>query len=144
MSAKRYACGPTAGHTGRVRTAQTPATYDLAATEEVPEGGRLVVEVDGVTLGVFRHRGSLYAYENVCAHQGGPACQGRMVARVRETLDEAQRSRGLAFDDEVTHIVCPWHGFEYDLTTGRHPGKPEYRLRSFQVSESAGRIHVTF
>jgi nitrite reductase/ring-hydroxylating ferredoxin subunit len=126
-----------------VTAAETTRKYDLAATGEVPEGGRLVVEVAGVTLGVFRHRGGLYAYENVCAHQGGPACQGRMVARVRERLDEAKRSTGLAFDDEVLHIVCPWHGFEYDVTTGSHPGKPEYRLRSFDVTEEAGRIYVT-
>lgn len=122
----------------------TAATsYDIAASGDVAEGGRLVVEVGTVTIGVFRHRGALYAYENRCAHQGGPACQGRIISRVRERLDDEQRSLGMTFDPDETHIVCPWHGFEYDITTGAHPGKPEYRLRAFPVSEEGGRVHVT-
>lgn len=122
-------------------------TYDVGASDEIAERGRLVVtlgeEADAVTVGVFRFRGRLHAYENVCAHQGGPACQGRIVARVRERLDDAQRSLGLAFEDDSMHIVCPWHGFEYDVTTGRHPGRPDYALRPVTVGEEGGRVRVT-
>lgn len=118
-------------------------THDVGAVGDVPERGRLVVAVGPVTLGIFRFRDRLYAYENVCAHQGGPACQGRIVSRVRERLDEAQRSQGLVFDEDTMHIVCPWHGFEYDVTTGRHPGRADFALRPIPVTESGGRIHVT-
>lgn len=118
-------------------------THDVGAADEVAERGRLVVAIGPVTLGVFRFRGRLYAYENVCAHQGGPACQGRIVSRVRERLDAEQRSRGLVFDEDTMHVTCPWHGFEYDVTTGRHPGRPDYALRSFPVVEDGGRIRVT-
>jgi len=122
-------------------------TYDIGASDEIAERGRLVVSVDAptgsVTLGVFRFGGRLYAYENVCAHQGGPACQGRIVSRVRERLDDQQRSLGTAFDDATMHIVCPWHGFEYDVTTGRHPGRPDYALRAVAVSEENGRVRVS-
>jgi nitrite reductase/ring-hydroxylating ferredoxin subunit len=120
-----------------------PRAHDVAASEDVPEGGRLVVEVGPVTVGVFRFRGRLHAYENVCAHQGGPACQGRIVARVREDLDEVGRSRGTTFDTDTQHIVCPWHGFEYDVTTGRHPGRPDFALRPFPVEDDGGRVRVT-
>lgn len=127
-----------------------PRVVDVAASEEIPERGRLVVEIgasDGtptpVTVGIFRFRGELRAYENVCAHQGGPACQGRIMPRVREALDEGRRSRGLVFDEDSMHVVCPWHGFEYDVDTGRHPGRPDFALRSFPVEESGGRIRVT-
>ena len=127
--------------------ARAARTFDVGAGEEVAERGRLVVSLDAgagaVTVGVFRFRGRLYAYENVCAHQGGPACQGRIVPRVRERLDADRRSLGLAFDDDTMHVVCPWHGFEYDVTTGRHPGRPDYALRAVAVSEEGGRIRVT-
>ena len=65
----------------------TERLVDVGAPDDVPERGRLVVEIAGpdgpVTLGVFRFAGRLHAWENVCAHQGGPACQGRIVSRVR-------------------------------------------------------------
>jgi nitrite reductase/ring-hydroxylating ferredoxin subunit len=122
-------------------------TYDIGASDEIAERGRLVVSVDAptgsVTLGVFRFGGRLYAYENVCAHQGGPACQGRIVSRVRERLDDGKASRGLEFDPDTMHMVCPWHGFEYDVTTGAHPGRADFALRPFPVEENGGRIRVT-
>jgi nitrite reductase/ring-hydroxylating ferredoxin subunit len=127
-------------------TTTTARSFDVGASEDVPERGRLVVaiDVDGrtLTLGVFRFRDRLFAYENVCAHQGGPACQGRIVPRVRERLDDQQRSLGTVFDEATMHIVCPWHGFEYDVTTGRHPGRPDYALRPVAVREDGGRIRV--
>jgi nitrite reductase/ring-hydroxylating ferredoxin subunit len=127
-------------------TTTTPAArdVDVAASQDVPERGRLVVEIDGTTtVGIFRFAGRLYAWENVCAHQGGPACQGRIVSRVRERLDDGQRSLGMRFDEDTMHVVCPWHGYEYDVTTGRHPGVPGASLRSFPVAEVEGRIRVT-
>lgn len=124
----------------------TERLVDVGASQDVPERGRLVVEIStdtgAVTLGIFRFAGRLYAWENRCAHQGGPACQGRIVSRVREGLDDEQRSLGLRFDEDTMHVVCPWHGFEYDVVTGRHPGRPDLALRSFGVSEDGGRIRV--
>jgi nitrite reductase/ring-hydroxylating ferredoxin subunit len=114
----------------------------VARSADLPEGGRYVVSVDGTELGIFRFRGSLYAYENVCVHQGGPVCQGRIVGGVRERLDEARRSQGLTFDEGDPHIVCPWHGFEYRITTGEHAGISSIRLRSFPVDEEEGSIYV--
>jgi nitrite reductase/ring-hydroxylating ferredoxin subunit len=128
-------------------TTTTARSFDVGAGDDVPERGRLVVAIDAdrgrVTVGVFRFRGRLFAYENVCAHQGGPACQGRIVSRVRERLDAQQRSLGTVFDEDTMHIVCPWHGFEYDVTTGRHPGRPDYALRPVTVDEEDGRVRVT-
>lgn len=121
----------------------TVSTYDIGASEDVPERGRLIVEIGPTTLGVFRFHGRLHAWENVCAHQGGPACQGRIIPRVRERLDRNKHTVGLDFDQDVLHIVCPWHGAEYDVTTGRHPGRPDWALRRFDVVERDGRIHVT-
>lgn len=125
-------------------TTSSAQDVDVAASEDVPERGRLVVEIDGTTtVGIFRFGGRLYAWENVCAHQGGPACQGRIVSRVRERLDAEQRSLGMRFDEDTMHVVCPWHGYEYDVTTGRHPGVPGASLRSFPVTEAEGRIRVS-
>ena len=118
-------------------------TYDAAASADVPEGGRLVLNIGRVTVGIFRFKGELYAYENVCAHQGGPVCQGRLVHRVVEVIDEGKRTTGMRFDEDQLHIVCPWHGAEYNVVTGVHPSYPEFRLRRFAVTEEGGTVRVS-
>jgi nitrite reductase/ring-hydroxylating ferredoxin subunit len=110
-------------------------------SSDVPERGRLVVEVDGVEVGVFRINGRLHAWENSCAHVGGPVCQGKVSNRVIERLDGEMRSLGDDYSATV-HIVCPWHGYEYDIRTGEHPGDPDIRLKPYAVSESDGNIVV--
>ncbi|MFI0372939.1 Rieske (2Fe-2S) protein [Actinomadura sp. 1N219] len=113
----------------------------VGRSAELADGDRLVVDVDGTEIGVFRIDGALYAYGNYCVHAGGPVCQGMVINRVTEPLDAEKRSLGEAFSDDV-HIVCPWHGYEYDLRTGAHPGDPRVRLRGYQVFEQGGEIVV--
>lgn len=113
----------------------------VAMSSDVPEGGRVVVDFEGTEIGVFRVDGELRAWANSCAHVNGPVCQGKIINRVIERLDADKRSLGDDFADAV-HIVCPWHGYEYDLLTGRHPGNPNIRLRGFPVTEIDGEIIV--
>lgn len=96
----------------------------------------------GAEIGIFRIDGRLYAWSNYCPHAGGPVCQGMMIDRVVERLDEAKRSLGDAFKRDQPHLVCPWHGYEYDVRTGAHPGDTRIRLRPYPVSEDAGEIVV--
>ena len=123
-----------------------PATSQrvyVGAGERVPEGGRLVVDVGDKTIGIFRVEGKLYAWENRCAHQGGPVCQGKIIPRVTEIIEPGGESRGFAFDEASLHIVCPWHGFEYGIRTGVHPGRPSAKLIRVAVEEAADGIYVT-
>ena len=117
--------------------------YRVAASGELGEGARLFVDVARPTVGLFRSDGDTYAYLNVCPHQGGPACQGRLVSRVRENLAEDKRSLGMSFDDSDPHVVCPWHGLEFSIRTGRHVTIPRYRLRRLAAEEESGQIYVT-
>jgi nitrite reductase/ring-hydroxylating ferredoxin subunit len=41
------------------------------------------------------------------------------------------------------HVVCPWHGFEYSIKTGRHAGVGSLYLWAFPVAEEAGKVYVT-
>lgn len=116
--------------------------YRVAATDELVEGERLIIDVAGQTIGLFRVDGAAYAYRNVCPHQGGPACQGRLISRVRETLDTDKRSLGMTFDDSDPHVVCPWHGFEFSIKSGHHVTNPNFRLQPFPIEERDGSIYV--
>jgi nitrite reductase/ring-hydroxylating ferredoxin subunit len=114
----------------------------VALAGDIPERGRTVVEVDGAEIGIFRLNGTLHAYENYCAHAGGPVCQGMLIQRVVEALDDQHRSLGDFYSETDLNIVCPWHGYEYDVATGEHPGYPTIRLRSYDVEESGGEVIV--
>jgi nitrite reductase (NADH) small subunit len=40
-------------------------------------------------------------------------------------------------------VVCPWHGFEYNIKTGVHPGQPAARLIAIAVEETADGVYLT-
>ena len=120
---------------------ETETAVVVALSEDVLEGGRVVVDVDGLEIGIFRLRGRLVAWENRCVHAGGPVCQGKLMNRVTERLDAGRRSLGDDFADEL-HIVCPWHGYEYNVRTGEHPADRRLRLRPIEVEERGGEILV--
>lgn len=115
----------------------------VVACSDVPEGGRYVIAIaEQRRIGLFPFHSKLYAYDNTCPHEGGPVCQGRLINEVRQRIDDQQRSLELAFDTDDPHLVCPWRGFEFRITTGEHPGAPSIRLRSFAVAEGGGEISV--
>jgi nitrite reductase (NADH) small subunit len=109
---------------------------------EIAEGGVRVVRAGKVEIGVIRHGGKYYAYRNHCPHQGGPACEGLRMPQVKELIDENGVYHGKTFDHSDMHIVCPWHGYEYDVRTGEHPADASVRLRSIEVEEREGEILV--
>jgi nitrite reductase/ring-hydroxylating ferredoxin subunit len=118
-----------------------PEHVVVARGDDIAEGSRAVVDIEGEEIGIFRVGGDLVAYGNYCAHAGGPVCQGMVIRRVEERLDEAKRSLGDAFSEDL-HVVCPWHGYEYNLRTGAHPADPTIRLRGYRVFERDGDVVV--
>jgi nitrite reductase/ring-hydroxylating ferredoxin subunit len=115
----------------------------VARSEELPEQGRLVVDIDNkLSIGIFRLDNQLYAYANTCAHSVGPVCQGRILPRVVEVIDSAKTVHGQNRDTSDMHIVCPWHGYEYSIKTGRRAGDPRIGLRSYPIHEAEGAIYV--
>jgi nitrite reductase (NADH) small subunit len=104
------------------------------------EEGRLVAEIAGREVAVFLLDGELVAYENRCPHIGGPVGSGQLVRRViaREEPDGA-----IAEEFSTQRVlVCPWHGYEFDLTTGTCPGDPRVRLTSYEVKLESEDVYV--
>ena len=99
-----------------------------------PDPGRKVVEVDGTEVGVFCRNGKFTAFENVCPHMGGPVCRGKIIARVEERIADDKTSLGLAFSKDHVNVVCPWHGYEFDIGSGRHQGNPRMRLLPVKIA----------
>ena len=107
----------------------------------IGDGDHRVFRVGTLEVGIFRQGDKIFAWENRCPHAGGPVCQGKIYRKVEEVLAADRKSLGLRFGS-TRQIVCPWHGFEFDVITGRHPGDARFRLRPVDVSVRDGNIYV--
>ena len=109
---------------------------------EFNDGDRRIVFVNDLEIGVFRQDGQFYAYSNTCLHQGGPACEGLIIAKVEERILADQTSRGMYFSEQETHFVCPWHGYEYDIKTGECVSDRRLKLRRYKVVQKGDDVYV--
>ncbi len=111
-------------------------------SHEFQEGGRKIVRIGDVEIGIFRRTGSLCAYENLCLHQGGPVCEGQIMGKVEAVIGSDRRYLGERFSEEEIHIVCPWHGWEYDLATGACAADRRLHLKRYTIIERGGEVYV--
>jgi nitrite reductase/ring-hydroxylating ferredoxin subunit len=106
---------------GLVRERQTKQVF-VGRIDEIQDGERKLVEVDGRSIGVFHHKGQWYSVINHCLHRGGPVATGSLV---QDTL------------------TCPWHGFQYNVTTGQMLSDPTMKLEMYPVTLQDGEIYIT-
>jgi len=121
---------------------EAPLEYRVGPVHEIPDGGGVLVIAGGTEIGLFRGRGALHAYENRCRHQGGPVCTGEIVGRYEQVLNADRTVSRERFVDDEPRIACPWHGWEYDLETGRCTADRRFRLRRIPVVVHDGDAYV--
>ncbi len=110
------------------------ARFVVARAGEIPPGGRKLVSVRGRDVALFNVRGELFALLDRCPHQGGSLCRGKLVGLVES--DEPGRYR---YHRQGEIVRCPWHGWEFDLRTGKSQCDPQRTwVRSFPTSVEAG------
>ena len=116
---------------------------NVGPASDFQDPGRKIIGFDRFEVAVFKLDGAFFAYLNHCPHMGGPACQGKMIAKVDEIINDDRTSKGFAFSKTRMHVVCPWHGYEFDIRTGQHPGNARARLREVDVAVSGGDVIIT-
>lgn len=93
----------------------------VAKVSEVPNFGKKVVSISGREILLVNVKGTIYAVENECPHQGSP-------------LTAAVVKDG--------YISCPRHGYRFSLTDGRCDDHPECVLATFPVHLTGDDISV--
>ena len=112
----------------------------VAKASEMQDGDRRIVVAGQAEIGVFRKDGTYFAYSNTCVHSGGPACEGLMINKVVDVIAEDRSYQGQTFSDEV-HFVCPWHGYEFELKSGRTLARvSRMRVRVYKVAVEDGDV----
>lgn len=92
----------------------------ICKVTEMQTGQRKIVQVGGRSIGVFNANGTYYALRNSCPHQGAPLCLGRVTGT---TLSSQPGQYRYGREGEV--LACPWHGWEFDVTTGKSLFDPQ-------------------
>lgn len=101
----------------------------VARTDEIPPGGRRLVEANGRRIVVFNVDGEYFALLDRCPHQGASLCKG--VLSVATTSREPGEYE---YDPGRTVIRCPWHAWEFDVRTGRSWCEPDrIRVRRYET-----------
>jgi len=103
---------------------------------------RIKATIGGNEIVVFRHRDKLYAFDNWCLHMGGPVGEGLIMGKVEAKITADGYYEGEYFSDTKTHLVCPWHGWEYDIETGEAAGEKSQCLRRYEVEVQGNDVHV--
>ncbi len=110
------------------------ARHVVATVQEIPDGGRKLVTVRGRPITIFHVKGEYFALYDRCPHEGGSLCRGKVTGLVQS---DGPGHYELTRKGEI--IRCPWHGWEFDLRTGKSWCDPRRtRVRSYAASVEAG------
>jgi len=85
-------------------------------------GDATVVTLDGDEVALFNSGGNICALSNTCCHRGGPLGEGILDGKV---------------------VTCPWHGWTYDVTTGKSVSHEGAEVPCYQVRVDGDDIYVT-
>lgn len=112
---------------------------DVGALAEFEHARPRIVTAEGRELGVIRWGDAVYAVRNVCPHMGARLSAGTVTAHLSAAgpLDE------VVADPDRPVVHCPWHGWSYELATGRSLLDPaRFRVKSYPVRVAGGRVLV--
>lgn len=98
-----------------------PEWIRVAAVSDVPPGSCGEFVASGRVVALYNVEGQYYALDGICPHQGGPLGKGSLCGSI---------------------VTCPWHGFQFDVTTGQHPTSKSLTHPIFPVKVESGEILV--
>ncbi|RLS34546.1 MAG: Rieske (2Fe-2S) protein [Planctomycetota bacterium] len=93
----------------------------IAAVADCPPGSSLERIVGDRIVALCNVDGTWHAIDGLCSHQGGPLGSGSLCG---------------------TLLRCPWHGWQFDVVTGRHRLSPSVHQERFQVRECDGQVWI--
>ena len=110
------------------------ARHVVATVDEVAPGTAKRVEVAGRDIALFNVKGEFFAIGNRCPHEGASLCRGQIVG-----LIESDEPGDYRVSRHGELLRCPWHGWEFDIRTGRSWCDPKRtRVKSFEVKVEPG------
>ncbi|MGE4606354.1 MAG: non-heme iron oxygenase ferredoxin subunit [Myxococcota bacterium] len=99
-----------------------PKMVKIAQVGDLSPGEGKVIEVESQSIALFNVDGTFHAMQNTCTHAGGPLGEGEL---------------------EGHDVTCPWHGAQFNVTTGKVLGPPAGSdVKSFVVTVEGDEVLV--
>lgn len=92
-----------------------------AKQDEIPRGQIREFQVAGKSVAIANVEGKLFAINSICLHHGGPLGEGDLEGKL---------------------VTCPWHGWQYDVTTGKLAQQPDSGVNCYPVELRDGDVFV--
>jgi len=92
-----------------------------AKAGDIAPGQIREISVGGMTIALANVGGQFHALSNTCLHRGGPLGQGSMQGNL---------------------VTCPWHGWTYDVTSGKVSGSQSVGLDRYSVELRGDDVYV--
>ncbi|MAG46988.1 non-heme iron oxygenase ferredoxin subunit [archaeon] len=89
--------------------------------EDFEEGKGKLIESNGKKIALYLKDGNFHAFDNECKHMGGPLCDGSL---------------------EEENIVCPWHGWKYNIKTGVSPVNADAKVNTYNVKIEDNEVKI--
>ena len=89
-----------------------PTQETVCQRKDLTEGSGKVFTVGGRSIAVFWHGGEVFALDADCPHEGGPLAEGALEGKA---------------------VTCPWHNYQFDLTTGACAPDPSLSVKRYPV-----------
>jgi len=93
----------------------------IADVSECPPGMSIERLAAGRMVAIANVEGTFHAIDGLCPHQGGPLGTGALCGTV---------------------LTCPWHGWQFDVTTGRHRLSATMRQPVHEIRVENGMLFV--
>ena len=93
----------------------------VASAGQIPPGKGMTVQAGGKKIALFNVDGKFYATDDTCLHRGGPLGQGALAGPV---------------------VTCPWHGWQWDVTTGQSKFNPSTKVATYPVKVEGTDVKV--
>jgi nitrite reductase/ring-hydroxylating ferredoxin subunit len=93
----------------------------VALLDDCPPGAACELVAENRIIALYNIDGTFHALDGICPHQGGPLGKGALAGCV---------------------VTCPWHGWQFDVTTGQHQTNASLRHAQFSVRVDDGAVWV--
>jgi nitrite reductase (NADH) small subunit len=114
--------------------------HPVASVDELEPGQMKAIELERKSILLARNdEGDFYAIRNVCPHKGVPLSLGTLGGTMAACDYGEYR---LVKKGEV--VRCPWHSWEFDVTTGCSLVEPESCwVKTYSVTVEAGTVYIS-
>jgi len=93
----------------------------VARVTDLDPGKGMLAVVNGTRIALFNCDGTFYAIRGSCPHMGGELWEGLLSGEV---------------------VTCPWHGWRFNVKTGKNPAAEVVAVRTYDVKVEAEEVYI--